>query len=311
MLVPEPDAAPEMPLPLVAVQLNTVPLVGLVKLIAVVAPEQIVDVKGVAVTTGVGFTVMITGMGLPGQEFAEGITLYVTVPAEEPLAFNVCTMLLVLPALPPVAPLMVGVTQLNVVPGKLPESEILVVLPEQIVCAAGDAVPVGTGFTVTGIVSVFPAQPPDVDVIVYVAVPATDPVVLSVCAIGGVVPADAPVTPVCDTVQLYVVPPNVLDSAIFVAVPEQMVCDVGVAVITGEGLITTVTGPNTEDAHPPAAAMVLVMLYVPGALAVKSICPVLTFTKARPAGVDVNVPPLLPPGKAGKGLVPFLQYGPA
>jgi len=45
-----------------------------------------------------------------------------------------------------------------------------------------------------------------------------------------------------------------------VAVPEQMVCDTGVAVMVGEGLIVTETGPNTAEAQPPAAAMVFVML---------------------------------------------------
>ncbi len=41
--------------------------------IPVIPPEQNVCVIGVAVTTGVGLTVMITFIGFPGQPFAEGI----------------------------------------------------------------------------------------------------------------------------------------------------------------------------------------------------------------------------------------------
>jgi len=51
-----------------------------------------------------------------------------------------------------------------------------------------------------------------------------------------------------------------------VADPEQMVCDAGVAVITGEGLIVIVL-VATAEAHPPLAAIVFVTVYVPGVLA--------------------------------------------
>ena len=73
--------------------------------------------------------------------------------------------------------------------------------------------------------------------------------------------ADPPDAPDCvGAAQLKVVDATVPDNAMLVAFPEQMVCDVGVAVIVGEGLITTVTGPNTAAAQPPAAAMVFVTL---------------------------------------------------
>jgi len=165
MLVPEAEFAPEMPAPFVPDQLKVVPDVVLLKVTAAAEPEQMVDVKGDAVTSGVGFTVMITVTGLPGQLLAVGMIEYVTVPAEVPDADNACTMLDPDPAVAPVAPLCVTV-QLKVVPGKLPVSEILVVAPEQMVCAVGDAVAVGTGFTVTGMVSVLPGHPPDVEVTV-------------------------------------------------------------------------------------------------------------------------------------------------
>ena len=56
--------------------------------------------------------------------------------------------------------------------------------------------------------------------------------------------AVAPETPDCTTVQEKVVPVTLLVSAIDGAVPEQIVCDAGVAVATGIGftVITTVTG---------------------------------------------------------------------
>ena len=54
-------------------------------------------------------------------------------------------------------------------------------------------------------------------------------------------PAVAPDTPVCVTVQAKVVPATLLVSAMEEAVPEQIVCEVGVAVTTGVGLTVMVT----------------------------------------------------------------------
>jgi hypothetical protein len=75
MVAPEPEVAPEIPAPLLATQVNVVPVVVLLKLTDVAAPEQIVALDGVAVTTGEGFTVTIMETGVPGQEFAVGTTL--------------------------------------------------------------------------------------------------------------------------------------------------------------------------------------------------------------------------------------------
>lgn len=55
------------------------------------------------------------------------------------------------------------------------------------------------------------------------------------------VPAAAPETPVCATVQLKVVPITLLVNEIDVVPPEQNVCVVGFAVTVGVGSTVTVT----------------------------------------------------------------------
>ena len=60
--------------------------------------------------------------------------------------------------------------------------------------------------------------------------------------------------------------------------------------------------------QPPAAAILLVTVYVPAVLVVKFTWPVAALTKAKPA-VDEKVPATPPPLNAGDGLVPFLQIG--
>jgi len=104
-------------------------------------------------------------------------------------------------AVPPDAAVCVGAPHANVVPARLPVSVMLVVFPEQIVCATGLGVTVGNGFTVIGMISVFPAHPPESEVTVYVAVPLTAPVAVSVCAMLLPEPAEAPLVPVWLTVH--------------------------------------------------------------------------------------------------------------
>ena len=53
--------------------------------------------------------------------------------------------------------------------------------------------------------------------------------------------------------------------------------------------------------HPPEAAMLLLMVYVPGVLEVRSISPVFVLTNTNP-GVDEKTPALEPPEKVGNGL---------
>jgi len=62
--------------------------------------------------------------------------------------------------------------------------------------------------------------------------------------------AVAPVTPVCTTVQLNVVPVMLLLNAIEVEPPEQNDCELGVAVATGFGFTVIVTDTGVPE-HPP------------------------------------------------------------
>ena len=112
-----------------------------------------------------------------------------------------------------------------------PVNAILVVLPLQKVDAAGVAVPVGVGFTVTSTVKEEPTHPPGaVGVTVYLTTPAVGFTFVNVCAI--LVPHDDeqllnPVTVAplnCTAVHVNVVLPidelRVTDDA----VPVQMLC---------------------------------------------------------------------------------------
>jgi len=195
MLVPEPAAAPLIPVDEDTVQLNVVPATLLVRGMFVVAPEQMVAGSGVAVMTGLGFTVITIVTGVPGQEFAVGVTVYVAVPVAVPELVSVCAMLVPEPALPPVTvPEYVGVVQANVVPETVPDKLIPVVVPEQMDCEAGVGVTFGTGLTVTTTVKVLPTQLAAVGVTVYVAVPTVVPLLVSVCAIVDPDPALPPLT---------------------------------------------------------------------------------------------------------------------
>jgi hypothetical protein len=59
--------------------------------------------------------------------------------------------------------------------------------------------------------------------------------------------------------------------------------------------------------HPPLALIVFVTVYVAGLLAVRSISPVLVFTKTKPAGDELNCPGEAPAGKTGSGFGPPWQ----
>lgn len=139
----------------------------------------------------------------------------------------------------PVTPVCTTVQE-NVVPVTELVSAIDVALPEQMVADDGVAVTAGFGFTVTVTETGVPVQPPAEGVMVYTTVPAVVPVAVSVCAMLVPLPAVAPVAPVWVTVQLNVVLPIELVSAMEVALPEQMDCEEGVAVATGTGLTVIV-----------------------------------------------------------------------
>ena len=56
--------------------------------------------------------------------------------------------------------------------------------------------------------------------------------------------------------------------------------------------------------HPPDAAIVFVIVYVPGVLAERFTCPVAVLTKTNPA-VEENVPAVPPPLNVGDGFAAF------
>ena len=120
---------------------------------------------------------------------------------------------------------------------------MFVLAPLQIVSAFGAATTSGNGLTVTITVIGVPLHVPAVGVIVYVAVPAVEPVAVNVSLIEAPEPTNTPVTPESTRVQLYVAPPTpfVVLNAILVVAPLHMVCDAGNATTFGTGLTVTTT----------------------------------------------------------------------
>jgi hypothetical protein len=232
------------------VQLKVAPETLLVKAIFVVAPLHIV--VGLAVVTfGVGLTVITMLTGAPGQEFAVGVTIYVTEPAVVPELVRAWAIVApeeeVAPVIPPVT---APIVQLNVVPVTLLLNAIFVVAPLQMVVGPVD-VKFGAGLTVTTMVVGVPVHELAVGVTVYVTVPAAVPGLISIWAI--VAPPDelAPVIPPVTepTVQLKAAPATLLVNAILVVVALQIV--VGLTVVTfGTGLTTTATSYVVGLVHP-------------------------------------------------------------
>jgi hypothetical protein len=130
--LPDPAASPVVPEE-VTVHEKVVPGILLVNATEVAVPEHIVAEEGVAVAFGFGSTVIATETGLPGQEFAVGVMLYVTVPEEAPVAVKICAIDVPLPDAPPETPVCDGIDQLNVAPATLLVSVMAVEFPEQIV----------------------------------------------------------------------------------------------------------------------------------------------------------------------------------
>jgi len=82
ILLPEPLAAipPGTVATLSLVQVNIVPVIGLVKLIGPIDPaEQIVCVAGVAIAIAPGLTITVAVVGTPTHPFAVGVMVNVTV----------------------------------------------------------------------------------------------------------------------------------------------------------------------------------------------------------------------------------------
>lgn len=95
-------------------------------------------------TNGLGFTVITTTIGSPGQPLAVGIMVYVAVPAVFPVAVRTWEMGVPVPSEAPETPDSTTVHS-KVVPATLPFNAIEVLKPEQIVLTAGVAVATVTG----------------------------------------------------------------------------------------------------------------------------------------------------------------------
>lgn len=209
----------------------------------IATPEQIVCDDGLALTFGVGFTRMVTFIGEPGQPLRTGIivkntgigivVLFIKTPVifPEPFGGN------------PVAVVILFLLQLNTVPLKCPlKITGITAEPEQIVCEAGDAIAVGTGFTCTVTNMGCPVQLFAIGVIVNVTI-----IGLPVLFINGPeilpvpVPAIPPAVMVLSLTQLNIVPLTLLVNTIVVMLPlAQIVCEEGVAIAFGVGFINTV-----------------------------------------------------------------------
>jgi hypothetical protein len=254
ILEPLPALAPETPI-CTTVQAKVVPETLLVKAIDGATPEQTVCELGVATTSGVGFTVIVTVLGVPVHPFAFGLMVYIAVPEVLPVVVNTWDILEPLPALAPETPVCTTV-QAKVVPETLLVKAIDGATAEQIVCELGVATTLGGGFTVIATVIGVPGHPFAVGVMVYTAVPALLPEFVNTCDILEPLPALAPDTPVCTTVHAKVVPETLLVNAMDGATPEQTACEDGVATTLGIGfpVIVTVMG---EPWHPFAVGVMV------------------------------------------------------
>ena len=111
-----------------------------------------------------------------------------------------------------------------------------------------------------------PEQPPAVGVMVYTAVPEAAPVVVRTSEIIEPELFVPPVTPVCATVQLKVVPVTLLVNTIKGAVPEHTIFAEGMAVAIGIAFTVSVT-VNGSPVQPPAVG-VITYTAVPGVVPV-------------------------------------------
>ena len=209
------------------------------------------------------------------------------------------------PALDPVAPVST-VVQLKVAPVGVEVNAIPVVSPEQIVCAVGVAIAVGFELTLMTTSIGVPTQPFKVGVTVYVAEPPAAESDVNVWLIAAPVPAVAPLTFDCVTVQSKVAPAGVELNEIPVTSPEQIVSVVGVAVTVGIGLIviTTSIGNPGQPANVGVTVYVVVPTAAPDALnvcaivdPVPAVAPlepdsVTVHANVAPAGVELNAIPV-------------------
>jgi hypothetical protein len=124
----------------------------------------------------------------------------------------------------------------------LERAMVVIVAAEQMVWEAGVATATGVGFTSTVAVIGAPGQPLAVGVMVKVTVMGAIVIFVKVPLIFPEPLAAIPViAALLSLVQVYVAPEVVLESTMVVIVAaEQIVCETGVAITTGDGFTSTV-----------------------------------------------------------------------
>jgi hypothetical protein len=271
LISPEPLAAiPVIETVLSLVQLKVTPEVVLEStIVVIVAAEQMVWADGVAMATGVGFTSTVAVIGAPGQPFAVGIIVNVTVSGAAVVFVKVPLISPEPLAAMPVTVILLSLVQEYEVPVVVLESTIVVIVAtEQMVCEAGVATATGVGFTRTVAVIGVPGQPFDVGVMINVTVIGATVVFVKAPLISPEPLAAIPViVTVLFLVQLKVTPVVVLESTIVVIVAaEQMVWADGVATATGVGFTSMVAVIGVPGQ--PFAVGVIVNVTVTGALVI-------------------------------------------
>jgi hypothetical protein len=238
-------------------------------IVVIAAPEQMVCEDGVATAFGVGFTVTVAVIGVPGQPLAVGVMVKVTVTGALVALVKLPLMSpLPLAAIPDIAPVL-SLVQLKVVEATSPERAIVLIAPpEQMVCEAGVASAFGVGFTVTVAVIGVPGQPLTVGVMVKVTVTGALVALVKLPLMFPFPLAAIPDTStILSLVQLKVVVATSPERAIVVtALPEQMVCEAGVATAFGVGFTVTVAVIGVPGQ--PLAVGVMVKVTVTGAVEV-------------------------------------------
>jgi hypothetical protein len=147
------------PLPLAAIPVTVVLFLTQLKVVEATFPEstigvmaaaeQIVWAAGVATALGVGFTKTVAVMGVPGQPFAVGVMVKVTVMGALVVLVKLPLMLPLPLSAIPVTSTVLFLVQLKVVEATFPVSTIgVMAAAEQIVWAAGVATALGVGLTV-------------------------------------------------------------------------------------------------------------------------------------------------------------------
>ncbi len=173
-----------------------VPFTGPLNTIGVMATsEHLVWLAGVATAVGVGSTSTVAVIDGPGQPFADGVMVKVTVTGAEVVLINVPLISPLPLAAIPVTLTVLSLVQVYVVPLTAPLNAIVVIAtPEHFVWLDGVATAVGVGSTSTVAVIGVPGQPFAEGVMVKVTVTGNEVVLISVPLIFPLPLAAIPVT---------------------------------------------------------------------------------------------------------------------